>query len=83
MFLQEESIAKMREEEEKRTEISQKFQNTLSEITTLMQQNNEKNNKLRDDNVDMTSRLKSVCEQYQLREQVRNSSCSSSKEAIV
>nr|XP_018908655.1 PREDICTED: alpha-taxilin-like [Bemisia tabaci]XP_018908656.1 PREDICTED: alpha-taxilin-like [Bemisia tabaci] len=67
--IKEESIAKMREEEEKRTEISQKFQNTLSEITTLMQQNNEKNNKLRDDNVDMTSRLKSVCEQYQLREQ--------------
>lgn len=50
--------------------MTNKFQNTLSEIATVMQQNSEKNNKLRDDNMDMSSRLKNVCEQYELREQV-------------
>lgn len=51
-------------------EMTNKFQNTLSEIASVMQQNSEKNNKLRDDNMDMSSRLKNVCEQYELREQV-------------
>lgn len=34
-----------------------------------MQQNYERNTKLRDDNIDMTKKLKSVVEQYELREQ--------------
>ncbi|CAG2064265.1 unnamed protein product, partial [Timema podura] len=64
-----ESLLKIREEEEKRKEVSGKFQTTLAEITTLMQQNNEKNTKLREDNLEMTKKFKSVCEQYELREQ--------------
>lgn len=68
--LQEESLLRIREEEEKRKEVSNKFQNTLAEITSLMQQNNEKNSKLRDDNIEMTTKFKSVCEQYELRVQV-------------
>lgn len=67
--IKDESLLRIREEEEKRKEVSAKFQNTLSEITALMQQNNDKNNKLRDDNIDMSARLKNVCEQYELREQ--------------
>jgi hypothetical protein len=35
-----------------------------------MQQNNEKNSKLRDDNLEITKKFKTVCEQYELREQV-------------
>lgn len=69
IFFQDESLLKIREEEEKRKEVSAKFQATLNEITTLMQQNNDKNLKLRDDNIDMNAKLKNVCEQYELREQ--------------
>lgn len=69
--LQDESLLKIREEEEKRKEVSAKFQTTLNEITALMQQNNEKNSKLREDNLEMTKKFKTVCEQYELREQVR------------
>lgn len=67
--IKEESLLKIREEEERRKETQSKFQNTLSEITTLLQQNNEKNAKLRDDNISMTEKFKSVVQQYQLREQ--------------
>ncbi|XP_045454479.1 gamma-taxilin isoform X1 [Melitaea cinxia] len=67
--IKEESLLKIREEEERRKETQAKFQNTLSEITTLLQQNNEKNAKLRDDNISMTEKFKSVVQQYQLREQ--------------
>lgn len=67
--IREESLKRVKEAEDKRMEMTNKFQNTLSEIASVMQQNSEKNNKLRDDNLDMSSRLKNVCEQYELREQ--------------
>jgi len=67
--IREESLKRVKEADEKRIEMTNKFQNTLSEIATVMQQNTEKNNKLRDDNNDMSSRLQNVCEQYELREQ--------------
>jgi hypothetical protein len=35
-----------------------------------MQQNNEKSSKLREDNLEMTKKFKTVCEQYALREEV-------------
>jgi hypothetical protein len=69
-ILQDESLLKIREEEERRKEVSANFQTTLNEITALMQQNNEKNSKLREDNLEMTKKFKTVCEQYSLREQV-------------
>ncbi|CAH2054966.1 unnamed protein product, partial [Iphiclides podalirius] len=67
--IKEESLLKIREEEERCKETQAKFQSTLSEITNLLQQNNEKNAKLRDDNISMTEKFKSVMQQYQLREQ--------------
>ncbi|XP_026735523.1 gamma-taxilin [Trichoplusia ni] len=67
--IKEESLLKIREEEERRKETQAKFQNTLSEITAMLQQNNEKNAKLRDDNISMSEKFKSVVQQYQLREQ--------------
>jgi len=67
--IKDESLLKIREEEEKRKEVSAKFQTTMNEITTLMQQNNDKNMRLRDDNIDMTTKLKNICEQYEIRQQ--------------
>ncbi|KAJ8708984.1 hypothetical protein PYW07_008810 [Mythimna separata] len=67
--IKEESLLKIREEEERRKETQAKFQNTLSEITAMLQQNNEKNAKLREDNITMSEKFKSVVQQYQLREQ--------------
>ncbi|XP_033210372.1 gamma-taxilin-like isoform X2 [Belonocnema kinseyi] len=67
--VKEESLLKIREEEEKRKEVSAKFQTTLTEITALMGQNNEKNAKLHEDNMEMSKNFKSVCEQVELREQ--------------
>ena len=67
--IKEESLQRIREEEEKRKTVSNKFQATLGEITHLMQQNNESNSKLRDENIEMQNKFKTVCEQYELREQ--------------
>lgn len=35
-----------------------------------MQQNSDKNSKLRDDNIDMSAKLKSVCQEFEKREMV-------------
>ncbi|XP_046398645.1 alpha-taxilin [Ischnura elegans] len=67
--IKEESLQKVREEEEKRKEVSAKFQGTLNEITTLMQQNVEKNSKLKEENVEMAQRFGKLLEQYEIREQ--------------
>ncbi|XP_071448941.1 beta-taxilin-like isoform X2 [Hetaerina americana] len=67
--IKEESLQKVREEEEKRKEVSTKFQGTLNEITTLMQQNIEKNSKLKEENVEMAQRFGKLVEQYEIREQ--------------
>lgn len=66
--LQDESLHKIREEEERRKETQAKFHSTLAEISALLQQNNEKNAKLRDDNISMTEKFKTVVQQYQMRE---------------
>lgn len=63
-------MLKIREEEEKKREVATKFQSTLTELGNLLAQNNDKNAKLRDDNLDMTTKLKNVCEQYEKKEQV-------------
>uniref|UniRef100_A0A1A9VVX4 Alpha-taxilin n=1 Tax=Glossina austeni TaxID=7395 RepID=A0A1A9VVX4_GLOAU len=64
-----ESMQKIREEEEKRKENQSKFQSSLNEITQSLSKNNEENNKLRDHNIEMTKKLKFLAEQYQAREQ--------------
>lgn len=68
-FCVEESIVRLREEEERRKEVSSKFQTTLAEVSTLLQQNNEKNQKLREENREMASKLQMLCDQYSIREQ--------------
>ncbi|XP_037082008.1 alpha-taxilin-like [Pollicipes pollicipes] len=64
-LVKEESVAKIREEEEKRREVSAKFQTTLSDITGTMNENNQKNTRLTEENIEMSKKLKSLCEQYE------------------
>ncbi|XP_065337809.1 beta-taxilin [Cloeon dipterum] len=66
--IKEESLARIREEEEKRKELSTRFNVTLNEINSLMQTNAEKNNQLREENKALTDKFKIICEQYEMRE---------------
>ena len=67
--VKEESLLKIREEEEKRKEVSAKFQSTLAEITQLMAETNEKNVKLHEDNIEIQKKFKSVFDEMDIREQ--------------
>uniref|UniRef100_A0A1I8NN66 Alpha-taxilin n=1 Tax=Stomoxys calcitrans TaxID=35570 RepID=A0A1I8NN66_STOCA len=64
-----ESMQKIREEEERRKESQLKFQSSLNDINQSLNKNNEENNKLRDHNIEMAKKLKFLAEQYQAREQ--------------
>ncbi|KAK8407597.1 hypothetical protein O3P69_002271 [Scylla paramamosain] len=67
-LIKEENLARLREEEERRKEVSTKFNVTLSEISNLMKENSDKNSKLRDENQDMATRLQDLIKQYESRE---------------
>ncbi|XP_056412920.1 alpha-taxilin [Hyla sarda] len=67
--LKEEGVQRAREEEEKRKEVTSHFQLTLNDIQTQMEQHNERNTKLRQENVELADRLKKLIEQYELREE--------------
>lgn len=69
--LQEEGVQRAREEEEKRKEVTSHFQVTLNDIQLQMEQHNERNSKLRQENMELAERLKKLIEQYELREEVR------------
>jgi type I site-specific restriction endonuclease len=69
-FLQEEGVQRAREEEEKRKEVTSHFQVTLNDIQLQMEQHNERNSKLRQENMELAERLKKLIEQYELREEV-------------
>lgn len=64
-------MQRAREEEEKRKEVTSHFQVTLNDIQLQMEQHNERNSKLRQENVELAERLKKLIEQYELREEVR------------
>ncbi|KAG7153849.1 Alpha-taxilin-like, partial [Homarus americanus] len=66
--LQDENLTRLREEEERRKEVSAKFNTTLSEISNLMKENADKNTQLRDENQDMAGRLQELIKQYEERE---------------
>lgn len=63
-----ESMAKIREEEERRKENQAKFQESINEINVTLNKNNDENIKLKEDNIEMTKKLKYLAEQYQVRE---------------
>ncbi|XP_075051300.1 alpha-taxilin [Mixophyes fleayi] len=67
--LKEEGVQRAREEEEKRKEVTSHFQVTLNDIQSQMEQHNERNTKLRQENMELADRLKKLIEQYELREE--------------
>ncbi|XP_006003293.1 alpha-taxilin isoform X2 [Latimeria chalumnae] len=67
--LKEEGVQRAREEEEKRKEVTSHFQVTLNDIQVQMEQNNERNSKLRQENSELAEKLKKLIEQYELREE--------------
>ncbi|KAL4233589.1 hypothetical protein ACF0H5_008270 [Mactra antiquata] len=66
--IRQESLQRAKEEDEKRKEISQKFQTTIGEIQTQMQDNHERNKQLREENFELANKLKKFIEQYEARE---------------
>ncbi|XP_074752550.1 beta-taxilin [Athene noctua] len=67
--LKEETIQRAREEDEKRKEITNHFQGTLSEIQSQIEQQSERNMKLCQENTELAEKLKSIIDQYELREE--------------
>ncbi|XP_069141677.1 alpha-taxilin-like isoform X2 [Argopecten irradians] len=66
--IRQESLQRAREEDEKRKEISNKFQTTIVEIQQQMTDHHERNQKLREENQELAAKLKKFIEQYELRE---------------
>ncbi|XP_005280438.2 beta-taxilin [Chrysemys picta bellii] len=67
--LKEETLQRAREEDEKRKEITNHFQGTLSDIQTQIEQQSERNMKLCKENTELAEKLKSIIDQYELREE--------------
>jgi hypothetical protein len=67
-LVKDESIQRIEDEEKKRKEISNKFQGAIDEINSQVSQNSEKNNMLIQENVQLTTKLKDLIEQYETRE---------------
>ncbi|ESO88924.1 hypothetical protein LOTGIDRAFT_106798 [Lottia gigantea] len=68
-LIKEESIQRSKEEDEKRKEISSKFQTTIGEIQQQMQENHDRHTKLREENADLAGKLKNFMEKYELQEE--------------
>uniref|UniRef100_A0A8C2I3K0 Taxilin beta a n=1 Tax=Cyprinus carpio TaxID=7962 RepID=A0A8C2I3K0_CYPCA len=67
--LKEESLQRLREDEMKRKEISAHFQSTLVDIQNQIEQHSNRNNKLCQENSELASKLKTIVEQYERREE--------------
>ncbi|XP_041418772.1 beta-taxilin isoform X2 [Xenopus laevis] len=68
--LKEETIQRAREDEEKRKEITNHFQSTLTEIQTQIEQQSERNTSLCQENAELAEKLNSIVGQYELREEL-------------
>nr|XP_056709562.1 beta-taxilin [Euleptes europaea] len=67
--LKEETLQRAREEEEKRKEITNHFQGTLNDIQAQIEQQSERNMKLCQENTELAEKLKSIIDQYEVREE--------------
>ncbi|XP_013915948.1 PREDICTED: beta-taxilin-like, partial [Thamnophis sirtalis] len=67
--LKEETLQRAREEEEKRKEITNHFQGTLNDIQAQIEQQSERNMKLCQENSELAEKLKSIIDQYEVREE--------------
>ncbi|XP_027459876.2 beta-taxilin isoform X2 [Zalophus californianus] len=65
----EETLQRAREEEEKRKDITSHFQTTLTDIQAQIEQQSERNMKLCQENTELAEKLKSIIDQYELREE--------------
>ncbi|CAG9855034.1 unnamed protein product [Phyllotreta striolata] len=66
--IKEENYNKLKEEEEKRREVASNFSEKLNTLTQLMDENNDKSIRLRDENINMTTKLTELYNQFQERE---------------
>ncbi|KFM79680.1 Alpha-taxilin, partial [Stegodyphus mimosarum] len=66
--VKEESLLRIKEEEEKRKEVANKFQVTLNDISALMQENSKKNIQLREENTELAKKLKALVDHYEMWE---------------
>ncbi|RXG72184.1 Alpha-taxilin [Armadillidium vulgare] len=66
--IKDENIVRLKEEEDRRKEVSSQFNSTLSEISHLMEENTQNNSKLREENKKMASRLQDLVKQHEQRE---------------
>lgn len=69
--LQEETLQRCREDEEKRMEMAGHFQVKLTEIQTQIEQHSARNDRLCRENANLTDKLDSLVNQCELREEVR------------
>ncbi|XP_015909512.2 alpha-taxilin [Parasteatoda tepidariorum] len=67
--VKEESLIRIKEEEEKRKEVANKFQTTLNDISTLMQENSKRNTALREENAELSQKLKMLMDNYSVWEE--------------
>lgn len=67
--VREEAAQRARVEDERRKEVTAKFQGTLHDLTALMQENGERNGRLRDENAAMANRISFMCDQFERREE--------------
>jgi len=67
--IKEEAQTQTEEEDRKRKELSQKFQSTINDITAQMTENHAQNQQLKQDNMDLATKMKGLVEQYEIREQ--------------
>ncbi|XP_064627866.1 alpha-taxilin-like isoform X2 [Lineus longissimus] len=64
-LIKEESLARVKDEEEKRREVANRFQTTITDIQSQMQDNYSKNTKLREENIELATRLKDLVGNYE------------------
>ncbi|XP_072218983.1 beta-taxilin [Leuresthes tenuis] len=67
--VREETLQRCREDEEKRKEITSQFQEMLTEIQAQIEQHSARNNKLRNENTNLTDKLESLMNQCERREE--------------
>jgi hypothetical protein len=66
--IKEESLSRIKAEEDKRRQIANKFQTTLNEIMQLVQENQERNVTLKSENQELASKLKLLMDHYEVWE---------------
>ncbi|KAG5889184.1 hypothetical protein JTB14_019201 [Gonioctena quinquepunctata] len=66
--IKEENYNRLKEEDEKRKEVAASFTEKLNSLTQLMDENKDKSLRLREENMNMTSKLTELYDQFQERE---------------